>query len=263
MKKTILVSLALMLCVTVSKAQTAMQFSGLDCNGNSVDLFADLDAGKAVVLFFYMPNCGACPPPAQKIQEMANDVNTEFPDFVKGYAFPYNNTTTCAASVDWTVTSSVDHFFTPMDSGATMVAYYGGFGMPTAVIVGGLDHRVLFFTMSFTTGDTAIMADSLRALYGQLNEINHLPSVVSSFEVFPNPASELVSIDLDLKETAALFIDVVDITGKQVTIIMNESQSGIVRRQYLTSALPSGNYLIRLQVNQKTITKKLNVNHDK
>ena len=249
--------------LTISKAQTAMQFSELDCNGNSVDLFADLDAGKAVVLFFYMPQCGACPPPAQKIQLMANNINAEYPDFVKGYAFPFNNTTDCIASIDWATTSSVDHFFAPMDSGATMVAYYGGFGMPSVVLVGGLDHRVMFFTMSFSTGDTAIMSDSILALYSQLNNVGSLPAGVSSFDVFPNPASDVVSINLDLNEKANMLIDVTDITGKQVAVVMNESQSGIVRKQFHTEALSNGNYIIRLQVNGKTVTKKLSINHDK
>jgi len=263
MKKAILISITLMLCVTISNAQTAMQFSGLDCNGNSVDLFADLDAGKAVVLFFYMPNCGACPPPAQKIKAMADDINAGFPDFVKGYAFPYNNTTTCAASINWANTSLVNDFYAPMDSGATMVAHYGGFGMPSIAIVGGLDHRVMFFTMSFTTGDTAVMADSIRALYGQLNDISSLPAGVSSFDAFPNPASDFISIHLDLNETASLYIDIADITGKQVAVIMNEVQRGTIKKQFYTEALPNGNYLVRLQVNGKTVSKKLSVNHNK
>ena len=50
MTKSILFSLALMFIITISKAQTPMQFSGVDCNGASVDMFADLDAGKAVIL---------------------------------------------------------------------------------------------------------------------------------------------------------------------------------------------------------------------
>jgi len=261
MKKSIFISIALIVAITISKAQTAMQFTGLDCNGNTVDLFADLDAGKAVVLFFYMPNCGACPPPAQKVQAMANDINAEYPDFVKGYAFPYNNTTNCAASINWATTSSVDHFFAPMDSGATMVAYYGGFGMPTVVVVGGLDHRVLFFTMSFATGDTAIMSDSIRTLYSEVNAINDLSAGIFSFSIFPNPASDEASITFELKETGKLLVDIADINGKQVAVIMNESQQGVVQKKFRTESLSNGNYVVRLSVNGKTVTQKLRVNH--
>jgi hypothetical protein len=261
MKKSIYLIAALMFSVAISKAQTAMQFSELDCNGNAVDLYVDLDAGKAVVLFFYMPNCGACPPPAQKIQTMANNINAEYPDFVKGYCFPFNNTTNCAASASWATTSSVDHFYAPMDSGAYMVAYYGGFGMPTVVLVGGLDHRVMFTTLSFSTSDTTIMADSIMALYSQLNGINQVPAGVEKFDVFPNPAKGIVSISVDMKETSNLLIEVTDITGKQVAVIINEKGSGTIERQFNTAGLANGNYLVRLQVNGKTATRKLNINH--
>ncbi|MEO8087153.1 MAG: T9SS type A sorting domain-containing protein [Bacteroidota bacterium] len=261
MKKSIPFLIVLMLSITISKAQTAMQRTGVDCNGTSVDLYADLDAGKAVVLFFYMPNCGACPPPAQKIQLMANNINSEHPDMVKGYAFPFNNTTNCAGSITWASTSSVDHFFNPMDSGAAMVAYYGGFGMPTVVLLGGLDHRVMFSTLSFSTSDTTIMRDSLIALYSQLNTVQSLPSAVSSFNVFPNPAAEYAFININLKEPTDLFVEVTDVTGKQIVVIVNEKQSGLVRKQFDTKALANGNYFVQLRVGGKSFTQKLNVVH--
>ena len=48
-----------------SHAQTVMQLDRKDCNGAKHDLFADLDSGRAVVLFFWMPSCSSCPPPAK------------------------------------------------------------------------------------------------------------------------------------------------------------------------------------------------------
>jgi hypothetical protein len=66
-----------------------------------VDLFADLDAGKAVILHFFMPSCGSCPPPAQKIQTMANNINAMHPAMVKGLCFPFQNSTTCAYAASW------------------------------------------------------------------------------------------------------------------------------------------------------------------
>lgn len=262
MTKSILITIALMFVVTISKAQTPMQFSGLDCNGASVDLFADLDAGKAVVLFYYMPSCGSCPPPAQKIQAMANNINATYPGMVKGYAFPFQNSTTCAYSSGWVSSNGLSTIYAPMDSGATQVAYYGGFGMPTVVLVGGSgsDKRVLFSTLSFSTSDTTAMRDSILALLSTTG-IADLPSAVNAFNVFPNPAIDNVSINLDLKETSNLLIDVTDLTGKQVLIISDEKLNGLVTKQFSTAILPSGNYFVRLHVNGKIATQKLIVNH--
>jgi hypothetical protein len=262
MTKSILTTIALTFVITISKAQTPMQFSGVDCNGGSVDLFADLDAGKAVVLFYYMPSCGSCPPPAQKIQTMANNINATYPGMVKGYAYPYQNSTTCAYSSSWVSSNGLSTIYAPMDSGATQVAYYGGFGMPTVVLVGGsgANKRVLFSTLSFSTSDTTAMRDSILALFSTTG-IADLPSTVNAFSVYPNPSTDNVSINLDLKEPSNLLIDVTDITGKQVVIISDEKLSGLITKQFNTTGLPSGNYFVRIKLNGQTAIKKLIVNH--
>lgn len=263
MTKSILLSIALMFVITISKAQTPMQFSGVDCNGASVDMFADLDAGKAVILHFYMPSCGSCPPPAQKIQTMANNINAMHPGKVKGYAFPFQNSTTCSYSAGWVSSNNLGTLYQPMDSGAVHVANYGGFGMPTVVVLGGsgANRRVMFSTLSFSTSDTTAMRDSILNMLNSTTGIADLPSAVNAFSVYPNPATDNVSINLDLKETSNLMIDVTDITGKQVAVIMNEKQTGLVTKQFSTAELPSGNYFVRLQLNGKTATQKLTVNH--
>ncbi|MEO5572814.1 MAG: T9SS type A sorting domain-containing protein [Bacteroidia bacterium] len=262
MKKTICTSIALMFVLTISKAQTtAMPFNGLDCNGNSVDLFADLDAGKAVILHFYMPSCGSCPPPAQKIQAMANKIDATYPGMVKGYAFPFQNTTTCSYSSSWVSTNNLSALYAPMDSGAAQVAHYGGFGMPTVVLLGGTDHRVMFSTLSFSTSDTTVMRDSILALLNTTG-IADLPNSVSAFNIYPNPASGVIAITIELKESAHLLIEITDITGKQVAVITDEKQSpGLLIKQFNTLLLSNGNYLVRLSVNGKTTTQKLTVAH--
>jgi hypothetical protein len=192
---------------------------------------------------------------------MANNVNAMHPGMVKGYAFPYQNSTTCVYAASWVSTNALSALYAPMDSGATHVAHYGGLGMPTVVVLGGADHRVLFSTLSFSTADTTTMRDSILALLEAPSAITNLPSAVSSFNVFPNPANNNVSINFNLKETSNILIDVTDIAGKQVEIIMNEKQNGAVTKQFNTALLPNGNYFVRLQVNGKTVTQKLTVIH--
>lgn len=251
-----------MFVLMISKAQTtALQFTGPDCNGNAVDLFADLDAGKAVILHFYMPNCTTCPPVAQKIQKMAKNVLAQYPGMVKGYAFPFQNSTTCAYSASWVTTNKLTELYAPMINGAVHVAHYGGFGMPTVVVLGGKDHKVLFSTLSFSTSDTTIMRDKILALLKGTTGINELPSVVNSFSVFPNLANSNISVKIDLKEASNLQVDIIDMTGKQVAVIMNKNQKGLFTEQFNIATLPNGNYLVRLQVNGKSVSEKLSIIH--
>lgn len=247
---------------TGSKAQTiAMDFNTTDCNGNPANLYADLDAGKAVVLFYFMPSCGSCPPPAQKIQAMANNINAAYPGKVKAYAFPFNNTTACSYSQSW-VSSNGLPLYTPMDSGATAVAHYGGFGMPTVVLVGGSNHRVMFSTLSFGTSDTTIMRDSILALIAPTG-INDVPDNISSLNVYPNPATTQVTVSIDLKEQSDVTIDIIDITGKQIAVISKDKNANgsSMSRTFNTAALANGIYTIRINANGKTVNRKLNVAH--
>lgn len=261
MTKSFLLSIALLFVINFLEAQTAMQFSGNSCNGDQVDLFADLDAGKAVLLHFFMPNCGACPPPAQRIQKMANKINAVFPGKVIGYAFPFENSSSCIVASNWVATSNVSTLYTPMDSGEAQVAYYGGFGMPTVVLLGGMDHRVLFSTQSFSSSDTTIMRDSILALFNTANGIQDLHGELNSFNLYPNPANDNVSVAFTLTETSDYTINITDITGKQIALISDEKQTGVIKKQINTTALPNGNYIVRILTNENTAIRKFTVSH--
>ena len=263
---TILIAVFCFLGNNTSKAQTAMDFNQLDCRSFAAThhLFADLDSGHAVLLHFFMTNCSMCPPPAQVLQAMAQNVNASHPGLVKGYAFPFNNTTTCASTNSWVSTNSLT-FYIPMDSGAAQVTNYGGFGMPTVVLLGGADHRVMYSSLAFTTSDTTAIRDSILALYSSLHSptgINALPTAVSSFSIYPNPASDAISVTIGLKETSNLTIEVLDMTGRVVTVLLNEKQNaGIVNKNFNVSDLANGNYLIRLNVNDQSTTGHICVAH--
>jgi hypothetical protein len=260
MKKKLLGIFSLVLASFAMNAQTtAMQMNGLDCNGNSMDVFADLDAGKAVVLFYYMPNCGSCPPHASRIQSMVNNVMNTYPGMVKGYAFPFQNTTTCAYSQSW-VTSNSLNFYAPMDSGAASVAYYGGFGMPTVVLLGGLDHRVMFSTLNMTVGDTTIMRDSILNLFA--TGVNSLPGFISSFNAFPNPSNSSVQIELNLTKAAMIKLEIVNVLGEIVEVPFNgETAPGLFRKEIVTAGYPNGTYFIRVTSDGEVSSQSFTVVH--
>lgn len=259
--KKVITSLALTLAAAISNAQTAVNFNTTDCAGNPVNLYSDLDAGKAVILFYYMPSCGSCPPPAQKIQTMANRINLSHPGKVKAYAFPFDNTTLCSYSQTWVTTNSLS-LYAPMDSGATAVAAYGGFGMPTVVLVGRSSHKVMFSTLSFSTSDTTIMRDSILAMLGVTTGVDEISTSINNVDIYPNPATGNVTLNVNLKDQTNLQIDVIDIVGKQVAVIATENNiTGNVTKQFNTELLSNGLYTIRINANGSTINRKLNVIH--
>jgi len=262
MKKQILLIIAMIFVFTISNAQTkALQFNGEDCNGNPVNLFADLDSGKFVILHFFMPNCGGCPPPALLIQEMAKKINAKYPEKVKGYAFPFENSTTCSYSSSWVSSNGLDILYAPMDSGETHVAHYSGFGMPTVVLLGGADHRVIFSTLSFNRADTTVMRDSILRIIDPTSGIFGINNINLNVSIYPNPASENITIDIPKIENTNAIIDIISIEGKQISLIYDGNISGSFHKKQDISNLPCGNYLVRFQLNGEISTQKFIVNH--
>ncbi len=257
--KSLIILSFLGLTTTGFSQTTAMQFNGVDCNANSVDLFADLDAGKAVVLFFYMPNCGTCPPVASKIQTMANNINATHPGLVKGYAFPFQNSTTCTYSASWVADNNLP-LYAPMDSGAVQVAYYGGFGMPTVVLLGGANQDVLFVTQDFNTSDTTTMRDLILNTFTASTP--ELKEEISNLSVFPNPSTDVMTINFNLLTSSESFIELLDLKGSRVLVMENEQlNQGAVQKELNVSALSAGSYILKVHANGTVATQKVNVSH--
>ena len=260
MKKSYFLTIALSLILNFSFAQ-ALQFNGLDCNGNSIDLFADLDDGKAVILHFFMPNCGTCIPVAQKIQTMSQTINATYPGMVKGYAFPFQNSTTCNYTSTWVSNNNLSTLYAPVDSGATQVAYYGGFGMPTVVVLGGLNHEVLFNTQNFVTSDTTTIKEAILNMFQNANGLIDINKNGDKFQLFPNPANEFLNIGTIDKGISSLHVDITDITGKSVMSFSNYNFTSSSIDKMNTSQLNNGNYFVRIQLNSQTYIRKLMVIH--
>ena len=262
MKKFYFLSFALSLILNFSSAQnTAMQFNGFDCNDNAIDLFADLDAGKAVILHFFMPNCGSCIPVAQKMQAMSQTINSSYPGMVKGFAFPFQNSTTCSYTSTWVSSNNLSTLYAPVDSGATQVSYYGGFGMPTVVVLGGTDHQVLFTTQNFVTSDTTTIKEAILNMFQNANGLNDINKTGDKFQLFPNPANEFLNIATIEKGISSLHMDITDITGKTVMSISNENFSSSSIDKLNTSQLNNGNYFVNINLNGQSYIRKLMVIH--
>ena len=244
-----------------ARAQTPMQISGPDCNGISHDMFSELDAGKAVVVFFFMDACSSCPPVASAVQTMCNNVLASHPGLVTGYVMPYNNSTTCAATLNWVSSNSLP-FYTPYDSGVVQVANYGGFGMPTVVLLGGKNsnRHVMFATLSFVASDTLTMRDSILNLLTPA-AIHETADQQNGIRIYPNPVSDVLNVEMELSQAALLKIDLVDMFGRLVLSQAEQTSSGLIKKQWNTTALAAGRYMLRIQYDDQIINRSFYVSH--
>lgn len=241
---------------------TAMNFNRPDCNGNMQHLFGDLDAGNAVIIEFFMQSCGSCVTAGDKLEAMKADLLAEFPGKIKSYAIGYTNTYNCLSNANWV--SSNGYTSIPMDSGEAQVAYYGGMGMPTIVVLGGGSTHAVLGTPydGFVTSDTAKMAADIRSFLNPAAGVNCIKTDIQPLQFYPNPSNDLLNFSGNFKENSALKIDIIDLAGKQVATPLNEkTNAGYFKKSFSTSSLPNGSYLIRIKTNDNISTYKLSIIH--
>jgi len=260
--KQIALILGTVICANFSIAQTtAMDFNRNDCNGNNQHLFNDLDAGQAVILEFFMNNCSSCVIAGQELEAMKSALLAQYPGKIKSYALAYTNSYSTTVVKNWVINNSFSSI--PMDSGAAQVAYYGGFGMPTIVILGGgTGHLILGSPyIGFSPGDTTQMAIDIRNFLNSSSGINSTTKAVSDVKVFPNPATESIQVSLTLSAGSVMSMGITDVTGKQIeNVTINESVvAGEITKKINVSHLPKGTYILVVRVNGNTEYKKFTV----
>lgn len=243
----------------ISNAQqtTAMDFTMDDCSGNMHNLFTTLDSNEVVVMEFFM-TCSSCIDAGHKIESMLVPLHAQFPGKINWYQFAYVNSYDCTTVNDFVTTNGFTSV--PFDSGEYMVAYYGGFGMPTVVVVAGANHDVLFTDIGFSTNDTALMSNAIKTFYGVGNAASFMSENENSLSVFPNPATDEINIQLALSENSLVQMQLIDLTGRVVVEIYNgTSTEKNLQQQFTVSHLSNGIYLLKAMVNGKTSFHKINV----
>ena len=259
MKKIIYLLFTLIIASPVIKAQTtAMDFTMDDClNGDTYHFFDVLDSDNVVIMEFFM-TCSSCVTAAHEIEAMQNQLNNEFPGKVKFYQIAFTNSYTCATILSWYTTNGFNAI--PFDSGGTLVAYYGGFGMPTVAVAAGPNHQVLFTDVGWSTGDTTLIAAAVRNYYNtaSVNEIS--TSQNNSLEVFPNPAEQFITVKIPVDKSSHLQLQLTDVSGKIVKDIFNdEISAGIFEMKVDISSLAIGTYMIKAAMNNRTTFSKVNI----
>jgi Secretion system C-terminal sorting domain len=262
MKKTFLLFAFAAISIFINKSfaqmvgqPTTFNFSKMDCNGTMADCFADLDAGKIVILHLHH-SCSACPPPAQKMQAMANNILANHPGTIKAYAFATDDLLSCSGSQTW-VSSNNLMLYAPMDSGAAITAYYGT-GMPKVIVLAGKDHRIVYNSAAFSTSDTTMIRDSILNRLGfGANGIFDVVNPISNLSVFPNPSANQFTVS-GYKFSENATIKVYDLVGKEMIEqkIINQ-KSEIIS----TKNLPNGIYLLKVSANGIIAEQKITVAH--
>ena len=238
--------LLLFLSAATGNAQTAVDFTALDCNGTSHTLFTELDAGKVVVIAWVMP-CGACVDGAKASRDAAESFALSHPGKVLFYLVEDMGNSSCASLATWATANGIDpSLITSFDNAGNIIKMvdYGSVGMPKVVVVGNASHHVYYNKINSATNDLAGITDAINIALSPagLDDKN-----MESLSIFPNPATTSFSVNSMNPVDRVL---ITDLNGKTVT-----SVSGNDVKNVSVKYLLPGNYTVQLFSRSKLIAK--------
>jgi hypothetical protein len=249
--KKILLSI-LMLSGIASFGQTAVDFTTNDCSSTSHHLFAELDAGKVVVIAFVMP-CSMCAGPSLSAY---NTVQGYASSNVVFYLSDDVGTTTCSTLTSWATTNGMSGVTTFCNTGVKQ-ADYGSGGMPKIVVLGGNGHTVFYNENGGANPSGLTPAINAALVAAGISENN---SVDLKLNLFPNPATDKMSVKYTLTSESTVSISICNVLGAKVKDISSEKQdAGKHEAQIDFESLSNGVYFLKLKVGDAIETKKFTV----
>jgi hypothetical protein len=241
--KRILLVIAILSIRMAGFSQTAVNFIGNDCAGTAHNLFTELDAGNIIVLSFVMP-CVGCIAPAQNALYTAQSFGSSYPGRVVFYVVDDDGGTPCSTLITWVLDNGMS--FTPIFTDTAFTKFpYGPHGMPKTVVLAGADHKVIYVednTLDVTALQNAIAAALIPATVLQVN------NEYFALNVFPNPATDHISVDSTLQEPGDVAIAIYDLVGTKVKTLAAPSQAAGHHNVAVSidEQLSAGFYLLRL-----------------
>ena len=222
----------LFISMTMQAQTTGLDFTANDCDGVSHTLFADLDAGNAVIIDLVMMGCAPCVTASNGITDNVIP-NTSDPSRVKFYSIGFTNSITCAQMNDWKTTNGFDH--TVFAGMSAQTAYYGGMGMPTIIVLGGgSTHEVFYNVLGYSPSHNAALIQAINDGLQAANAVTETNSVIAT--VSPNPVTDILRITGTNWTNAR----VLDIQGRE------RMNTNVVNGQLDVSTLAAGAYVLQL-----------------
>jgi hypothetical protein len=87
--------------------------------------------------------------------------------------------------------------------------------------------------------------------------ISDNPNTINSIDIYPNPTTDIATLQITSKTTESIAISIVDLVGKVVYTDVRKINTGLNIERINVSALETGVYFINTTIGAKTISKKL------
>jgi hypothetical protein len=134
-------------------------------------------------------------------------------------------------------------------------AIKGGLGpyqvsVPTTGLTAGFYNICVLDANSCQSCDTVTILDAPVKVLETTQEYNII--------MYPNPASDFVSIEISDYDNAKVVFSLFEMNGKQVDLIIHKNEmSSTLKSTFGFSKIPEGSYIMQIKIGEKIIHKKL------
>lgn len=234
----------------------AQDFTLNDCSGTEHNLFSKLDNGDVVIMEFAM-TCGACSNVRKKLATIESKFASTHPGKLHVYLMAYSNSYTCGNMQSWLSSNNITT--TVFTGTKSIMDYYGPFGMPTTVVVGGKDRKVLYIDTDGSPNYNAIEA-AISQVLTAASVPDHYPK--KSITVIPNPSSTRSTLAVVCEKEFDAEVVIFNSTGVKVqSVFSGRFTKGSNDLEIVTDILTNGTYYIHVTRDGKTDIVPLTVTH--
>ena len=237
-------------------AQTATNWNVTDCDGIGRELFADLDAGKVVVVIWVMP-CGTCIDEALSAQSAVQNANASHPGKVIYYVVDDYGNSDCNLLEGWCVNNSVTDGILITNKLVSM-GPYGEAGMPKVVVFGGSAHKVFYNQNGPNVTESAIASAIDAAIAETVTGLDAISGAPVTAAVYPNPFDNSSVVSITVNSPTELSIELLNSTGQVIKILAaGKAEQGRLEFPLSAAEFPDGIYFLRVGNGNNFTTEKI------
>ena len=252
--KTQLLVITFAAITSVVRAQTAPDFTSIDCNLDSHNLYTELNSGKVIVLNWVMP-CSACVPASVTAYNVVQWYMTTNPGRVFHYLLDDDGGTLCPALNSWAMANSVGPNTTMFSDSAIHEADYGGIGMPHVVVVGP-DHLIYFNGLNGAADNHSGIST---AIDQALLVAGTFENKKNDFHLSAVATMQSVKVNYSLPQTSDVTMDILNLIGQSVgRKTLGRQSAGFHNLEWQNNFNP-GIYFLKLSSENKSVTIRFTV----
>ena len=229
---------------TVFSQTHATDFTADDCDGNTHNLFSELDNGDVIVIAWVMP-CFSCISGPLSAYFTVEAFETTHPGRVKFYVADDYGNTSCSSLQDWCNNNGMTDISVFSDSNVDM-SDYGTSGMPKVIVVGCTSHEIFFNSNFGVVGikdaiEVALDSDCFADGILELDDIN------IGAELYPSPTTSSFTLVYEVKNPDPLELVIRGLYGREVyNSTLHHSSTGPQEKHFNDFNISPGTYLVTL-----------------